>query len=282
MEFYTDPSRPPTQKLPDGYIWDWDESNGRWNFITDPNKGTKPSTPPSGWPSGTNWYNDPANPPTQQLPAGYVWDWNPATRSWGFTTTKHSSPSTSTPTPSPSPGPGQTPVPPSPPPPPTQVTSMYSFYIPLTPEPVPPTPPWNTTPIFQTPKGIKQATPDIILFDDDTVDLEYIVESYFEEYGGSELINISRHDLINGKEVSYSPIINLPDIRRQFNSNNIISIEQYQQNETKYNIDLVKRGPKEPYFDENGDLIIEIDNIRPDESIEVQIATSGTINRIIT
>lgn len=193
-------------------------------------------------------------------------------------------PETPAPPPSTSPPPqtgGPDPVAPTQPPPPS-TPIIYSFYAPITPAPVPAVPPWSTTPTFETPKGIKQATPDIIIFDEETVDVGYIAESYFEEYGGSELINISRHDLINGRSVSYSPIINLPELRRQFNSNNIIGIEQYQRNETKYNIDLVKRGPGAPYFDDNGDLIIEIDTVKPDESIEIQLATSGTINRILT
>lgn len=156
----------------------------------------------------------------------------------------------------------------------------YTFYIPEAPPPVPPA--WTTDPVYKAPTGIKQATPDIIVFDEETIDIGYITESYFEEYGGSELINISRHDLVDGKEVSYSPIVNLSNLQQRFNSNNIINIEAYQENATKYGIDLVQRGMYEPYFDDDGNLVVEIDNVKIDESIEVQIATSGTINRIQT
>ena len=36
----------------------------------------------------------------------------------------------------------------------------------------------------------------------------------------------------------------------------------------------------DPYFNDDGDLVIEIDDVRPDESIEAEIASDGTINRI--
>jgi hypothetical protein len=189
------------------------------------------------------------------------------------------SPPSVAPAPTPSPTPTPTPTP-APSPTETPTSSTYTFYIPEVPPPTPPA--WITDPTFRAPTGIKQATPDIVLFDEETVDIGYITESFFEEYGGSELIKISRHDLINGDDVSYNPITNLTNLRQRFNSNNIINIEGYQNNETKYGIDLVLRGANEPYFDDNGNLVIEIDSVRQDESIEVQIATSGTINRIQT
>lgn len=151
------------------------------------------------------------------------------------------------------------PMPPPPPPVPLSITSDNSTYT-------------ETS-------GIKQADPDIIVFDQ-SVDPEFLIEAFFEEFGGTELINISRTDLIDGQDVSYSPIANLSSIRQSFNPNNIISIGAFQENITKYGIDLLARGASRPYFDENGNLVIEIEDVRLDESIELEIATSGTINVI--
>ena len=149
------------------------------------------------------------------------------------------------------------------------------------PEPPPPVPVVpQPPPAPEITRGIKQATPDIIIFDEESIDPGFLVEAFFEEFGGTELINISRTDLINGDRVSYSPIVNLSEIYRKYNPNNIISISQYQELPTKYGIDLVSRGPKEPYFDENGDMVIEIDIVKNDESIEVEFALNGTISRI--
>lgn len=150
-------------------------------------------------------------------------------------------------------------------------------YTPPAPTPPVPPPPPAPPPIN---KAVKQATPDIVIFDESTVDPGFIVQSFFEEFGGTELVNISRVDLINGDKVTYSPIVNLSEIYRKYNSNNVIAISAYQETPTKYGIDLVARGMNEPYFDNNGNLIIEIDYVKTDESIEVEFAVSGTINRI--
>ena len=126
--------------------------------------------------------------------------------------------------------------------------------------------------------AVKQASPDVVVFDEQ-IDPEFLVQSFFQEFGGTELINISRSDLINGEEVSYSPITNLSSIRQSFNPNNIIAIGAFQENITKYGINLYNRGAKDPIF-KKGSLIIEIDDVRQDESIEVELATNGTINVI--
>lgn len=150
------------------------------------------------------------------------------------------------------------------------------------PAPPPPVPhnPWVTESTYVAPTGIKQATPDIIVFDDTSISPEFLVEAFFERFGGSELISISRADLINGDDVSYSPIKNLSSLRRRYNPNNIIAIGVYQQNLRKYSINLTDRGPTDPYFDASGNLIVHIDTMTVDEYIEVEVAADGTMNRI--
>jgi hypothetical protein len=162
-----------------------------------------------------------------------------------------------------------------------QNTSIASS--PPPPPPPPPTPPnpWMTTPTYQAPKGIKQAQPDIIIDREIDTTGDYIVERFFEELGGQELINISRHDLIDGKNVTYNPIANLSKLRQRFNPNNIIESDFLSQNETRNaTIDIISRGMYEPYFDDLGQLVVEIDIVRPEENIEVQLASSGTLTRI--
>ena len=183
---------------------------------------------------------------------------------------------TPTPTPTPTPDPDPTPTP--------TPTPVYGGGGTVTaapapaPNPVPQTT-WDTKSTYVAPTGIKQANPDIIIFDEE-IDPEFLVQTFFQEFGGTELINISRYDLINGEQVSYSPIINLSSIRQSFNPNNIIAIGAFQETPTKYGIDLFARGITDPYFDDFGNLVIEVNDVRPDESIEVEIASDGTINRI--
>jgi hypothetical protein len=148
------------------------------------------------------------------------------------------------------------------------------------PPPVPPNP-WITATSFVAPKGIKQADPDIFLEPGTDTSGDYIVERFFEELGGTELINLSRYDLIDGIDVTYNPIANLSRLRRRFNPNNIIALDILSEDEfSKFSIDLLSRGIYEPYFDDNGNLIVEVDIIRSEENIDVEISLSGTLTRI--
>jgi hypothetical protein len=172
----------------------------------------------------------------------------------------------------------------------SQYQSYLSSYVPpsvsnVSSSPSPPTAtppsPWLTTPTFTQPSGIKQADPDIIIGPETDTTGDYIVERFFEELGGTELINLSRYDLIDGADVSYKPIANLSRLRRRFNPNNIIALDILSDNEfSKFSINLLSRGMNEPYFDDDGNLVVELDIIRPEENIEVEISLSGTVTRI--
>lgn len=160
-------------------------------------------------------------------------------------------------------------------------SSVSSFSYPPAPPSTPPGPSWIRERTVQPKTGIKQADPDIIL--DPKIDTsgDYIVERFFEELGGTELIKLSRHDLIDGIDVVYNPIANLSQLRRRFNPNNIIAIDFLSENEfTRTSIDLLSRGIYEPYFNDDGDLVIEIDIIRSEENIEAEISLSGTVSVI--
>ena len=156
-------------------------------------------------------------------------------------------------------------------------------YTPAPPPPPPATPPnpWITTTSYVAPSGIKQADPDIVLDPEVVTSGDYITERFFEELGGTELINLSRHDLIDGIDVTYNPIANLSRLRKRFNPNNIIALDILSENEfAKFTIDLFSRGAYEPYFDNTGNLVVEVDIIRSEENIDVEISLSGTLTRI--
>lgn len=185
------------------------------------------------------------------------------------------------------------PPPPPPPPTPTIAESIQpgsgvvsspppasSYYSPPPPSPTPVNP-WITARTFVAPTGVKQADPDIILDPEIDTTGDYIVERFFEELGGTELINLSRYDLIDGISVVYNPIANLSRLRQRFNPNNIIALDVLSQDEfARASINLIARGIYEPHFDDEGNLVVEIDIIRPEENIDVQISESGTVTRI--
>jgi hypothetical protein len=157
--------------------------------------------------------------------------------------------------------------------------------------PITPAPAITPTVNQSVTQSIKTATPDIILFDDDLVPINIMTDLVFENIGGQELINIGRNDIINGQNVVYQPIKNLSLIQQQYNPNNIIGI---QETSDKYFAGFsikfeskIPDYPNEPdrenvYMDTvNGNIVIELISILPDEQVEVQIITSGTIYEVI-
>ena len=150
---------------------------------------------------------------------------------------------------------------------------------PSAPPPAPVLP--NFTSMASISTAIKQAPIDTIVFNEDTVSIQQLTELLYEEIGGMELINISREDIVNGQDVIYSPRKNFPGLWAQFNPNNVIAVgSSFETYFARFAIDLVLRGMHIPYFDENGDLVIEIDEVLSDEDIHYQIASSGTINEV--
>jgi hypothetical protein len=154
----------------------------------------------------------------------------------------------------------------------------------------PPSPEIINVGLSSTTPAIKTATPDIVLFNEEDVDIDEVFDLIFENLSGQELINISRSDIINGQKISYQPIKNLSSIQQRYNSNNIVSL---QQTADKYfagfSIKLEDKVPNEGngengeniYVDEiTGDLIIELVNLNNDEQIETEITLSGTIYEI--
>jgi hypothetical protein len=135
------------------------------------------------------------------------------------------------------------------------------------------------TPMPINHKSFKVAPVDIIQFDDTSVEIQILQDLIIEDIGSVELANISRPDLIDGQPTIYSPIINLSTIRRDFNPNNLIAVSSSDYF-ARFGINLVLRGMYEPYFNEDGDLVIEIDTVQDEENIEVEILSNGTISTI--
>jgi hypothetical protein len=161
---------------------------------------------------------------------------------------------------------------------------QYSGSSPWSPPPPPPPKPpdpWIRNIQYTGPEGIKQAEPDIVLFNDEVISPELLLQLQYEDISGIELINITRSDIIDGQNVVYSPISQLSALRRKYNPNNIIALDSSSSDFfARYGIDLILRGIREPYFDSQGNLIIEIDQVFDDEIIEAEIDLNGTINTV--
>jgi hypothetical protein len=148
--------------------------------------------------------------------------------------------------------------------------------------------------------AVKIAIPGLIILEDAVTPPEIMFDLIFEDIGGREMINIARHDLVNGQDVVYQAIKNLASINFQYNPQNILGLQDadlsYFKNfpisfEDKVpdcgtGYDLVGEGPnieqvpncKIVYLEpETGNIIINAINLEKDEDIEVQILSSGTV-----
>ena len=150
----------------------------------------------------------------------------------------------------------------------------------IAPPPPPPPPPAATT------FAVKQPAPSLVQYDADTLPQDLITDLLYEDVGGQELINIARHDTIDGQDVAYSLIKNLSVLNQSFNPNNILAGQiSYSSQLGQYSLDISSKLPfpntlyptGPAYLDNDGNLVIELLTIGPDEYIEVEISSNGTI-----
>jgi hypothetical protein len=153
------------------------------------------------------------------------------------------------------------------------------------PAPPPPTPVYVAPPPPPPPTtfAVKQAEPDIILFDQSAVPEQLLTDLIFEDIGGTELINISRNDTVNGQNVIYSVIKKLSILNQAFNPNNILAGQSTTSAFfNQYAIDIVGKLPEinAVSLDAEGNMIIEFTSIGADEYLEAEISSSGTIYKV--
>lgn len=144
--------------------------------------------------------------------------------------------------------------------------------------------------------SIKVATPDLIQFNEEAIPIEYMTDLLFEQVGGQEIISISRNDIVNGQQVLYRPIKNIPQVAASFSPLNMFAAiddtNSYFKNFViQFDTKVPEIGsnssnnevPEIIYIDEtNGNLVINTINMLSDEFVEVQVLTSeGPIGDII-
>jgi hypothetical protein len=110
---------------------------------------------------------------------------------------------------------------------------------------------------------------------------------FYEDIMSQEIINIARADTISGQLVIYQPIKNISSIYRQYNPQNIVSLQGIDRNYFRnFPISLTEHTPecgngpdcKYVYIDSvTGNLIINVINMQPGEQVEVQILAGGTV-----
>jgi len=132
---------------------------------------------------------------------------------------------------------------------------------------------------------------DVINLATEDLDSKVIENLLFENIGANELVKFVRHDTVEGNNASYNIISNLTDIRRKFNPTDLISVQIPDSPFVSNSINLSNKIPTQQdldllgidnyvYIDDNGNLIIEVVNMRDREVVEVQIDTNGTIYEV--
>jgi hypothetical protein len=130
---------------------------------------------------------------------------------------------------------------------------------------------------------------NVISLTNNNIDEATIIAMVFEKLGAVELTKFTRTDTVEGINPYYNIISNLSDIKKEFDPSNLVASQK--SDTSLYNAFSIKLSNKIPgdqyltdraldnyiYIDTNGDLIIELDNMTPDELVEVEIDTNGTI-----
>lgn len=151
----------------------------------------------------------------------------------------------------------------------------------------------TSEPIFELPppppQMVRVPERDVVSLAQETVSAETITNLLFENVGANELTKFVRHDTVEGINPYYDVISNLSDIKRKFDPSNLISLQK--NNSSFFDIFPINLQDKIPsdtyllennltdflYIDTNGDLVIEVVNLKDSEIVEIEIDTSGTI-----
>lgn len=151
--------------------------------------------------------------------------------------------------------------------------------------------PLSVAELYSTPAPRPTLIPgrDVVELAAPQVSAESMEQLLFQQLSSFEIVNLARRDTIEGLNPYYSVISNLSSIREEYNPSQIISLQKPAQGLSDlYQIKLSDKIPDDAYLtrnnitnffyiDNNGDFIIELDNMLVDEVIEIQIATSGKI-----
>jgi hypothetical protein len=178
----------------------------------------------------------------------------------------------------------QAPPPPPPPPPsgPNPAPAPTATQVAAAPSPSPPPPP----------PPVKIPDRDVLNFTRNDISATGIATLLFENVGAVEASILTRRDTVEGQNPYYTLISNLATIKTQYDATQLISRQKPNQSLFDvYSIDLNSKIPGDKYLRErnlenffyianNGDLIIELDNVGPEENVQLQIAGGGTIKMV--
>lgn len=163
-----------------------------------------------------------------------------------------------------------------------------------------PTPPPPTTPrtpdtpvspgLIIRPNPIKPVTPQFFVLRESETNianrLENLVNNYFQQIGGRELIGLTNQRIINSLRGNSSKINNMFAINFNYNIDNLVPVASSLQETMngyvlKFNSYVPETGTGPGgtivYFDNNQNLIIDVQNLAPNERVQVEILSQGDL-----
>lgn len=145
--------------------------------------------------------------------------------------------------------------------------------------------------------GIKLPTRDIVNIEPQLPTISEYERYLFQDIGGTEMINLVRHDTVTGIDVRYVIISDLIKVNIEFDpSLLLINQAKYQSIFNQYAINLSSKVPDENFYEQNDidppsnlitntyfdgeNLIIEFQGVSSTEVVEVEVETDGRIDRV--
>ena len=134
-------------------------------------------------------------------------------------------------------------------------------------------------------RTIRQADPDVVQYDNTTVPAEIMTDLIYTAVGGIEFSNVARHDTVDGKDVSYSLVKKLSLLDEIYDPNRVLTSNRtILEGQPRYAISLADKIIDEELMftmDENGNLVITLQNLSEEEYVEVEIASSGEVQDLL-
>ena len=140
---------------------------------------------------------------------------------------------------------------------------------------------------------VKIPTRDVVVnLDDPGVDVAEIQSLLFENLSSLELTKFTKHDTVEGINPFYNVISNLSSINREFDPTSLLSATKSNNSLFDvYGIDLISRLPTDgsdyayigddpAITGEYGNIVINLSNMGANESLEIEVDSSGTIYRV--
>lgn len=145
--------------------------------------------------------------------------------------------------------------------------------------------------------AVKIPARDVINIEPQAPQIAEIEKYLFQDIGGTELINLVRHDTVIGLDVRYNIISDLNKINTDFDpSLLLLNQAQYESIFNRYSIKLVSKIPDSTFYKENlqlpennlltnsyfdgENLVLEFQNVKSTEVVEIEIETDGRIDRV--